>query len=154
MKLSTLPLLLAALMLPSCSTLTNAQRDINEMTVSQYTGLKTKVYALTAIASNRIAKDWDVDKRSKALGFITNARTFVTLGLGDLDVVGVIRTLANRYAENMGLDAQARSDIQNAALLIDAVVGPIKIGIDGKLGERELGLVLALLDGLQNGLNR
>lgn len=154
MKLFTLPLLLAMLMLPSCSMLTNAQRDINEMTVSQYAGLKTKVYALTAIASNRIAKDWSAEKRAKARNLIIDTRTLVTQNLADLDVTSVIRTLANRYADKMGLDTQAKSDIQNAALLIDAIVGPIKIGIDGKLGERELGLVLALLDGLQNGLSR
>ena len=156
MKLLALPLLLGALMMPSCSTISNLQRDVNTMSEAQYEGLKTKVGSITAITSSRLAKDWDVAKRAKALGVITKAREIInsnlTEGIEGLDVVGVIRALADLYGEKMGLDEQARRDVKDAALLIDALVGPIKLDIDGKLGEREKGLVLALLDGLQYGI--
>jgi hypothetical protein len=154
MKLFALPLLLVALMLPSCSTISNIQRDINQMTAAQYDGLKAKVFAITSITSSRVAKDWSANKRAKALDLIAKGRALLTTDLSSLDATSLIRALADRYSDKMGLDAQAKSDIKDAALLLDVLVGPIKVGVDGKLGERELGLVLALLTGLEDGLNR
>ena len=153
MKLLALPLLLVTLMLPSCSTLTNLQRDLNTMTEAQYRGLKNKVMSITAITSNRLAKNWDTAKRDKARGVITQAaRLIVANKFGSLDATNLIRSIADHYSKTMGLDEQARRDIKSAALLVDVVVGPIKLGVDGKLGEREQGLILALLEGLAYGL--
>ena len=153
MKLFALPLLLGALMLPSCSTLGNVQRDLATMSQSEYEGLKSKVASVTAITSSRLAKDWDAEKRVKALAIIAEGRLLLSGDkLADLGATDLIRALADRYGEKLGLDDQARRDVKDAALLVDALVGPIKLGVDGKLGERESGLILALLDGLEYGL--
>lgn len=153
-QLLALPLLLAALMLPSCSTIGNIQRDLATMSQSEYKGLKNKVASITAITSSRLAKDWDAEKRQKALDIIVTGQLLVQSNkdLADLDVTDLIRSLADRYGEKMGLDEQSRRDIKDAALLLDVLIGPVQLGIDGRLGERELGLILALLDGLAYGL--
>lgn len=153
-QLLALPLLLAALMLPSCSTLGNIQRDLASMSQSEYEGLQSKVASITAITSSRLARDWDAEKRQKALNVIAEGRLLLLAGdqLADLGATDLIRSLADRYGEKMGLDDQARRDIKDAALLLDVLIGPIKLGIDGKLGERELGLLLSLLKGLEYGL--
>lgn len=152
-QLLTLPLLLAALMLPSCSTISNVQHDLAAMSQSEYEGLKSKVASVTAIASSRLAKGWDAEKRYKALVILTESRLLIAANnLADFDVTNLIHSIADRYGEKMGLDVQARRDIKNAALFVDVLVGPIKLGIDNKLGERELGLIVALLDGLEYGL--
>ncbi len=152
-QLLALPLLLAALMLPSCSTLGNVQRDLAAMSQSEYEGLQSKVASITAITSSRLAQDWDAEKRQKALNVIGEAMLLLAGdNLADLGASDLIRGLADRYGEKMELDEQARRDIKDAALLLDVLVGPIKLGIDGKLGERELGLLLSLLNGLAYGL--
>jgi len=151
-QLLALPLL-AALLMPSCSTLGNVQRDLNTMPVAQYEDLKTKVGSITAITSSRLAKDWDAEKRAKALNIISQGRLLLVGGeLESLGATDLVRSLADRYGEKMGLDEQARRDIKDAALLLDALVGPITLGLDGKLGVRELGLLLSLLDGLEYGI--
>ena len=151
-QLLALPLL-AALLMPSCSTLGNVQRDLNSMSEVQYQDLQHKVASITAITSSRLAKDWDAEKRAKALRLIAEGKVLITTDkLSELGATDLIRGLADRYGEQMGLDEQARRDVKDAALLLDALVGPIKLGVDGKLGVRELGLVLALLDGLEDGL--
>lgn len=154
MKLHFLsPLLLAALMLPSCSVVGNIQRDLATMSQPEYEALKSKVASITAITSSRLAKDWDAEKRAKALKILDEGKALIIENkLADLGATDLIRGLADRYGEKMGLDEQARRDIKDAALLLDALVGPIKLGIDGELGERELGLILALLEGLEYGL--
>lgn len=148
-----LPLLLAALILPSCSTISNTQHDLATMSQSEYKGLKSKVVSVIAITSSRLAQNWNAEQRHKALVIIAEGRRLVLDGISsDLDTTNLIRGLADRYGDKMGLDEQARRDIKDAALLVDVLVGPIKLGIDNKLGERELGLVLALLGGLEYGL--
>lgn len=145
--------LLAALMLPSCSTSSNDLADLSQMEASEYENLKQKVSTITALSSSRIAREWDAEKRDKALGIIAEGRRLISEGgLGDLNATDLIRALADRYSEKLGLDENAKRDIKDAALLIDAIVGPIKLGIDGSLGSREAGLILALLDGLELGI--
>jgi hypothetical protein len=123
------------------------------MSQSEYEGLQNKVASITAITSSRLAKNWDAEKRQKALGVIAEGKLLLAGdNLADLGTSDLIRGLADRYGEKMGLDDQERRDIKDAALLLDVLVGPIKLGIDGKLGERELGLILSLLKGLEYGL--
>lgn len=153
MKLLALPLLLVALALPSCSTIQTAREDLQTMEQPQYEDLTRKVATITEITSSRVSKDWDAAKKAKAASIIAQGRELLSGDLGTLGATDLIRELADRYGEKLGLDDQARRDIKDAALLVDAVVGPIKVGIDGKLNERELGLVLALLDGLERGLS-
>jgi hypothetical protein len=145
--------LLAALMLPSCSTLTNVRQDINQMTEAQYEALTTKVTSVVAIASSRLAKDWDNAKRSKARDTLVNITILVLANdFTELDATNIVRSLVDRYGEKAGLSDQGCRDIQDAALIVDVLVGPIKLGIDSKLDEREQGLVLALLEGLAHGV--
>ena len=150
--LYTLPLL-AALLLPSCSISSSQLVDLDQMEASEYDSLKHQVLTVTALASSRVSRGWDAERRDKALGIITEARLLITDGgLNDIGATDLIRALADRYGEKLGLDEDAKRDIRDVALLIDVIVGPIKIGIDGSLGEREAGLILALLDGLELGL--
>lgn len=150
--LYTLPLL-AALMLPSCSISSSNLLNLDQMEVSEYENLKHRVSTITALASSRVARGWDAEKREKALGIVAEGRQLIISGnLGDLNATDLIRALADHYGEKLGLDENAKRDIRDAALLLDAIVGPIKLGIDGSLGEREEGLILALLDGLELGL--
>ena len=144
--------LLAALMLPSCSILLGGP-SLNEMETSEYEDLKHKVSTITALASSRLARNWDAEKREKALEVITQSRAFIIGNVfGDLNTTDIIRVLMNNYGDRLGLDVDARRDIKDAALAIDLLVGPIELGIDGSLGERERDLILALLSGLELGL--
>lgn len=153
MKLLYILPLLAAFMLPSCSTSSSKIRNLDQMEASEYEDLKHQVSTITALASSRAARGWDAEKRDKALGIIAEGRQLIADGgLGDLNATDLIRALADRYSEKLGLDEDAKRDIKDAALLIDIVAGPIKLGIDGSLDEREEGLILALLDGLELGI--
>ena len=148
--------LLAALLLPSCSVIQNVRADITTMSQSEYDAMSAKVFALTAIASHRISIEFDDDKRVQALKITKEARALLqdadklkTLGATDL-----VRVMIDRYSDEMDLKNKERAMIKNATLLIDLVVGPIKVGIDGKVNERELGLLNSMLDGLVRGLER
>ena len=147
-KLLMLPLL-GLLALSSCSTMP----QLGEMPAGEFEALKTRVNAATAIVSSRISTDWDQAKRDKALGLITKAKeVVVSNNLGELGATNVVRTLVDRYGEALGLDAQAQRDVRDAALLIELVVGPINVDIDGKIDPQEQELVLAFLEGLEFGI--
>ena len=153
MKPFLLPSLLVALMLPSCATIQTAREDLQTMEEPQYEELKHKVSVITEITSSRISKDWDAAKKAKATALIAQGRLLLGGDLSEFGATDLLRELADRYGEKLGLNDQARRDIKDAALLVDAIVGPIKVGIDGKVNDRELGLVLALLEGLERGLS-
>lgn len=145
--------LLATLALSSCSTIPSTREDLQTMEQPRYEDLQRRVSAMAEIASSRIAQKWDAAQRDKARGVIANAHKLLALNeLGEIGPTDLIRELADRYSDKLGLDEQARRDIKDVALLVDAAVGPIKLGVDGKLNDRELGLVTALLDGLARGL--
>ena len=148
--------ILACLSLPSCSTVKQARHDIRTMDQIDYDALRGKVFGITAIASHRIAMEWDADKKDEARAVVIKGRALIQGNkaeeLAKLDATSLIRALAKKYGEQLGLDQKAMMDIQDAALLVDVVVGPIKLKIDGTLDERERGLILVLLQGLEVGL--
>ncbi len=148
--------LLAALMLPSCSAISSARLELNEMTVSQYKLIQAKVMTITELASFNIAMNWDAARKAQAVSIIAEGRALLQdlPRLRELDTTDLVRALTDRYSERMGLDEETRSHIRNATLLMDVLVGPITIDIDGKLDIREVGLLLAVLEGLENGLTR
>ena len=152
------PLLATLAMLPSCSTMSGARQDLNEMSESEYHALGTKVLGITAVTSRRVAIDWDEAKIAKARGVIAKGMALVDANDAEqwskLDATSLVRALAIKYGEALDLDRKAQLDIQDAALLVDVIVGPIQLGVDGKLGERERGLLMALLQGLEIGLRR
>ena len=155
--------LLSSLLLPlggltSCSIMTKARKDLATMSQPEYDSLRSKVHALSLITSRRISKNWDAEKLAKAAKVIAKGHLLVQsnkpAAWAKLDATSLIRTLADKYAEELGLSARTKMDIQDATILLDVIVGPIQLGIDGKLGEREKGLATALLDGLGDGLRR
>lgn len=148
--------LLSCLSLSSCSTVAKARQDLKTMSPEDFQALRTKVYAITAIASHRVSVDWDIGKKAKAVIVIRRGSTLISNNkaeeLSTLDATSLIRTLAQKYGEQLGLSDKAKMDIQDAALLVDMIVGPIKLEMDGTLDERSKQLILALLQGLEAGL--
>ena len=142
--------------LASCSTISNKRHDIAGLSQPEYNQLKTKIISVAEITSSRISQNWNDERKNKALEVINNGKGLLNdpAKLQALNTTNLIRTLVDQYSEKMGLNSESRADIKDAALLMDVLVGPIMIDIDAKLTERELGLLRALLDGLENGLSR
>ena len=148
--------LLATLLMSSCSSISSARQDIQDMSPVQYEELQTKIVSITEIASSRISQGWSEEYKLKALLVVDNITDLLNdkSKLKELNATDLIRTLGNRYSDQLGLNSQAKSSILDALLLIDVMVGPIKIDTNGNVNERELGVLLAILQGLGNGLTR
>jgi hypothetical protein len=70
-----------------------------------------------------------------------------------LDVADIIRGVVDTYGSELGLEDKYLEYIRDGAKVIDAAVGQIRLDISGKLSGREKELILALLQGLKNGLS-
>jgi len=136
----------------SCSTINN----IEEMSPPKYYQLKIKIASIAELASGRISQNWSDERKDRALVIINDGVALINdpSKLKQLDVTNLIRALGDRYGDKMNLDAQAKSDIREATLLIDILIGPIQLDVTSELSEREKGLLLTLLSGLENGLLR
>ncbi len=145
-KLFTLPLL-AMLALTSCA-------NMGEMTPVEFDNLKNRVSVATTIVSSRLAQDWNQEKRDQAIELVAASRAMVeTNNLATLDASNVLRSLVEQYGNSLGLDDQGKRDLRDASLLVELVVGPIDLGIEGKLDPRDQELILAFLEGLELGLS-
>lgn len=150
-KLFILPLL-AMLAFPSCAT--NTLPVLTDMPVAEYDALKVRVNVATALVSSRISASWDEEKRTKALDLIGEAKAIVVANnFAQLGATNVLRALVDRYGDALGLDAQSKRDVRDAALLIELIVGPINIDINAQIEPREQELILTFLDGLEVGLS-
>jgi len=147
--LLTLPLLVT-LMLPSCAIVQSARDRLERMPQEQYVELLTKVENAGAIGGKKLAEILD-DKRLLALQITRSLKTAVITDR--LEIVDVLRGIVDNYGSNLGLEETHLDYVRDGAKLIDAAVGQVRLGIDGKLSEREKGLVIALLDGLERGLS-
>ena len=146
--LYTLPLLVV-LSLPSCTTLQSARDKLEVMPETSYQTLIVRVEATAALGGEKLAEALG-DRSLVALDITRQLQTAVRTD--SLDVADVIRGIADQYGTQLGLSTEHLDYVNDGARLIDAAVGQIRLGIDGALTEREKGLVLALLKGLERGL--
>lgn len=147
--LHTLPLLVV-LTLPSCATVQSARDKLETMPEDKYASLVLKVEDIAAIGGDKLAEALG-DRTPVALEITRQLQTAVRTD--SLDVADVIQGVADRYGAQLGLSAEHLDYVRDGAKVIDAAVGQIRLGIDGKLTEREKGLILALLGGLERGLS-
>jgi len=142
-KLFTLSLL--ALLATGCA--------VQQMTPAEFENVKGRISAASTIVTSRLAQEWDQAKRTKALEVTGEIRQLVMVNdLSQLDVTNVLNGLASRFSDKLGLDEQAQRDVRDAILLIEVLVGPVKLGLEGGLAPQDQELVLAFLDGLELGL--
>ena len=124
-----------------------------QMSPAEFQDIKNRVNAATALVSSRIAAEWDAQQRNKALRIVMDARVIVeTNDLSTLDAGNILRSLADNYGKKLGLGEQEQRDVRDAALLIEILAGPIKLGIEGSLDPQDQELIIAFLDGLAYGL--
>ncbi len=142
--------LLAALMLPSCATIQSARDKLEEMPDGKYQQLVIKIENAGVKGGKKLAEILG-DKSQLALEVTRSLKTVITEDR--LEVVDVIKGIVDNYGDKLGLEDKYLDYIRDGAKAIDAAVGQIRLGIDGKLTEREKGLVVALLDGLERGLS-
>ncbi len=147
--LHTLPLLVV-LTLPSCSIVQSARDKLETMSQPDYQILVVRIEATSALGGKKLAEVLG-DRSPIALDVTRRLQTAVKTD--SLDVADVIKGIADSYSEQLGLSAEHLDYIRDGAKIIDATVGQVRLGIDGKLTEREKGLVLALLEGLERGLS-
>ncbi len=147
-SLYTLPLLVV-LSLPSCTTVQSARDKLEVMPETSYQTLIVRVEATAALGGEKLAEALG-DRSLVALDITRQLQTAVRTD--SLDVADVIRGIADQYGTQLGLSTEHLDYVNDGARLIDAAVGQIRLGIDGALTEREKGLVLALLKGLERGL--
>ncbi len=147
--LYTLPLLVV-LSLPSCTTVQSARDKLEVMPETSYQTLIVRVEATAALGGEKLAEALG-DRSSIALDITRQLQTAVRTD--SLDVADVIKGIADKYGTQLGLSTEHLDYVNDGARLIDAAVGQIRLGIDGALTEREKGLVLALLEGLERGLS-
>lgn len=147
-KLLALPLLVA-LTLPSCATVQSARDKLTTMPEVEYQELLVKVERAGNTGGEKLAELLE-DRTNAALAVTRNLRTVVVEDR--LDIVDVVKGIVDEFGGQLGLEEQHLDYIRDGAKAIDAAVGQIRLGIDGKLTEREKGLIVALLDGLERGL--
>lgn len=148
--------LVACSIIPSCTTVSTVRQNIATMEGVRYDELKTKVYVVSGIASHRISRSWDESSKRRARQFLVDTTILLSSDINqvkDLDITSILRGLVKRYADKFNLDEQDLQDLQDAALLVDTLVGPIKLGVDGLLTMRETQLAVALLSGIHDGLS-
>lgn len=147
-KLLALPVLIT-LALSSCAAIESARDKLETMPDADYLSLTAKVERGGIKGGVKLGELLG-DRTELALSL---TRTLMTSIKNDtLDVADIIRGVVDQYGTKLGLEEEHMDYIRDGAKLIDAAVGQIRLGIDGKLTEREKGLILALLNGIQIGL--
>ncbi len=152
-KLLALPLIAALAFAPtSCSTIQSARDQLTEMTVAEYQELTENVYLAGYIGGLKL-KEALADKPELRADIQELTATLrLALEEDQINVDNIINYLVDRFADDLELEAKHQEYIRDAARIIDAAVGQIRLGIDGALSEREQGLVLSLLQGLATGI--
>lgn len=142
--------MIVVLGLSSCSVIQSARDKLAEMDPVAYSALAVKVQSTSKRAGEKLKELLSPDAKD-AVKILTD--TLITAVETDsLDAQDLIKEIVDRYGNQLGLKPAHQEYIRDGAKLIDVAVGQIRLGIDGKLSEREKGLVLALLKGLKQGL--
>lgn len=146
---SILAAFLATGMLFSCAAVESARDKLATMPEPDYQELRLKVEDAGRKGGVKL-KELLGEKTEIALDVTTEL--LVAVDTDKLDVADVIKGVVNKYGDRLGLEDKHLDYVRDGAKVIDAAVGQIRLGIDGKLTEREKGLVIALLAGLHTGL--
>lgn len=142
-------ILTALTTITSCSVVESARNKLAEMPETEYQDLLIKV---------RHSGEQGGEKLSELLGNKASLALAVTRDLyktieeDQLNVADIVQAIVNEYSNELGLEEKHLEYVREGAKLIDAAVGQIRLGIDGKLSDREKELVLSLLEGLETGL--
>ena len=147
-RLLALPVL-TILALSSCSTVQSARDALDTMPDENYVRLVGKVEN-AGVKGGVMLADRLGDDTILAVA-LTNS--IIDVIESDKVVVSdVVKGVIDQYGDKLNLSEEQLGYIRDGAKLIDAAVGQIRLGIDGKLTEREKGLILALLRGLKTGM--
>lgn len=147
-KLLLLPIL-ALLSLPSCQTVQSARDKLAQMPEADYQQLAIAVEDAAHLGGLSL-KNALAERADAALEVTREIKALVEAG--QINAVDLIQHVVEQYSARLGLTAEQLEYVRSGAQLIDAAVGQIRLDIDGKLTVREKGLLLALLGGLERGL--
>jgi hypothetical protein len=142
--------LLAVFILPNCALVRSARDKLEQMPQESYVQLLATVEEAAALGGKKLAEVLG-ENRLLALKVTQGLKTAVITDR--LKVADVLKDIVDSYSRELNLEAQHLDFIRDGMKAIDAAVGQVRLGIDGKLSEREKGLVVALLDGLERGLS-
>lgn len=144
-KLLALPAL-ALMTLVGCA-------NLGQMTGEEFEATKNRAKVATTIVSSRIAQGLDDEMRQAAHRFVTGAKEAIEGGnFESLNVNDLLGSLVESYGEELGLSEQNKRDIRDAALIIELFTGPIQVNLNGELDPRDQEMIMAFLDGLEEGL--
>jgi len=136
--------------LSSCTIIQSARDKLAQMDTTSYQNLVVQVQKAGQYAGTKLQEVISSDARSAAQG-MTDV-LIAAIETDSLDVQDIVKTIVDRYSDRLGLEPRHQVYIRDGAKIIDVAVGQIRLGIDGKLSEREKTLILALLKGLKKGL--
>ncbi len=142
--------MIVVLGLSSCSVIQSARDKLTKMDPVTYTSLTIKVQNAGKRGGEKLQELLSSDAKDAAK--ILTDTLITAVETDSLDAQDLVKDIVDRYGDQLGLKPAHQEYIRDGAKLIDAAVGQIRLDIDGKLSEREKGLVLALLKGLKQGL--
>lgn len=142
-----------AMLSTSCQVVSGARDRINGMTQEEFGNLVDKTRSMAFKGGNALAKNFadkpellgDIDALALQLALAVEADQ-----IRSLDIVSYI---VERFAARLGWQEEQVEYIRAAAEVIDAAVGQIKLGVEGKLTEREKRVIVAFLEGIQSGIS-
>ena len=127
--------------------------NMGEMSQEEFEATKNRAQVATTIVSSRIAQELDDEARKAAHKFVTGAKDMIEGGnFETLNVNDLLGSLVEAYGEELGLSEQNKRDVRDAALIIELFTGPIKVDLEGELDPRDKEMIMAFLDGLEEGL--
>jgi hypothetical protein len=133
---------------PSCSTVQSARDKLNSMSETDFTSLTLKVQEAGAKAGQKlhaIANPTVLNVVQLTTVDLINALALDTLNVDDV-VNGILDRFGSDLAQH-GIEQKYLDYVREGAKVIDAAVGQIRLGIDGKLSPREKSLILDFLMG-------
>lgn len=143
--------LAALLLVPSCATVQAARDKLAQMSQADYEALQIKTLDAGKKAGDKL-KELLADKLELLGDVDMLAATLAAAVQNDaLDTADLARYLVERLGTK--LEPKYREYLNDGVKLLDAAVGQISLGIDGKFTEREKGLAVALLFGIHQGLS-
>ena len=151
-KLLVLPLVAALTLFSSCASVQSTRDKLAEMPETEFIALSNKVSLTARLGGNKLAQVLGEEKTAAAAR-LTNLLA-QAVETDSLDVVDLVQHIVNEYGDKLELEQTQLDHIRDAAKIVDAAVGQIRLGIDGKLTAREKALLLTLLGGLHNGLTQ
>lgn len=157
MKKYFMPLMLCALMMPSCAITSEDGQEVSLEQASdiQYEDLKQRVHnsSIAAGALLQIGLASEPELRADVVKLADSlAKQIQDNKLEGLQSGDVVAWVLSQFGEKLSLEEKELAVIQGSARLIDAATGGIDLDLGGELTKREKELLITLLDGLVLGL--